>query len=87
MSHSKNKKKKNKTYSNKKITRPKIKLYANKIYEYEKLLKISYDKVEIKSKIEALVDEICMKYEPNAMYYIDEEIMKLFRKDTSSLTN
>lgn len=74
------------SFSNKKITRPKIKLYANKIYNLEKELKLTAS-IETKSKIEEIIDEICQCYEPEAMFYIDEEIHKIANKEKSMLTN
>ena len=83
----KKKPKTKKSFSNKKITRPKIKYYANLLYEYEKMIKNSSNPLELKCKIEELVDEICNCYDPQAMYCIDEEVIKIFRKDSILLTN
>ena len=74
--------------SNKKIKRPQIKMYAKILFDYERKLKTA-DKEslhEIKIKIEETVDEICRCYEPQAMYYIDEEIMKMSRIELPILT-
>lgn len=71
----------------KKMVLAKAKFYAKKIYDLEQEMNKTKDlekTKELMTKIQDIVDEVCEKYEPTAMYKIDEQVFELEKKNKSN---
>lgn len=71
----------------KKMVLAKAKFYAKKIYDLEQEMNKTKDlekTKELMTKIQDIVDEVCEKYEPTAMYKIDEQVFELEKKTKSN---